>query len=282
MKKTIIGNPMAFSENEDYLSVAELYHENSKLHKSIPDPALTRQFSFFERQAMSAAYKRYPSSPHITLPDPLDVVDVAFDTVIRRRRSIRSFSHQPVTLRQVSKLLHQSYGITASVNTADGTIQNLRAAPSAGGLYPAELYIWPRNVTGLEPALYHYDVIGHSLEQIRTGDLGLAIKEVCCDTPFVLKAAVTIFISGVLDRTCRKYGDRGYRYVLLDIGHLAQNLYLSSTAQGLAVVTACSFYDEPSNALLGLDGLSESVLYVAFIGSNVGADHFTFSSDSSD
>ena len=79
-------------------------------------------------------------------------------------------------------------------------------------------------------------------------------------------AAMVVLISGVVERTRRKYGDRGYRYVLLDIGHLGENLYLACTALGLAMVTTCGFYDDEAADLLGIDGCDEAVFYVAFIG----------------
>ena len=80
------------------------------------------------------------------------------------------------------------------------------------------------------------------------------------------QAAATVFITGVFERTKRKYGERGYRYVLLDIGHLGQNLCLAATAAGLAMMTTCGFFDDDVNRLLGVDGLDEAVVYVAFLG----------------
>ena len=98
------------------------------------------------------------------------------------------------------------------------------------------------------------------------GDPTKSLYQACCYQQYVHQAAVVVLISGVFQRTKRKYGERGYRYVLLDVGHLGQNIYLACTALGLAVMTTCGFFDEPANELLRLDGIDESMLYVAFIG----------------
>ena len=84
------------------------------------------------------------------------------------------------------------------------------------------------------------------------------------------QASITVLISGVVERTKLKYGERGYRYALLDIGHLGQNIYLSSTCLDLAIMTTCGFYDDEANKLLRLDGVNETAMYVAFIGKGSG------------
>jgi SagB-type dehydrogenase family enzyme len=147
-----------------------------------------------------------------------------------------------------------------------GSVQPLRAAPSAGALYPGEIYLGVRAVDGLGAGIYHYEVPDHSLARLDSGDPGDRLARVCCGQEYARQAAVVVLISAVLQRTTRKYGDRGYRYVLLDIGHLAQNLCLICSALGLSIVTTCGFYDEEAAELLGIDGRDESVMYVAFIG----------------
>ena len=106
----------------------------------------------------------------------------------------------------------------------------------------------------------------HELELLIPGDPTDKVFEVCCGQEHARQASVVILISGVLTRTKLKYGERGYRYVLLDIGHLGQNLYLSCTAMELAVMTTCGFFDDEANKLLRIDGVDETVMYVAFIG----------------
>jgi len=90
--------------------------------------------------------------------------------------------------------------------------------------------------------------------------------EVCCRQEFVRQASIVVLISAVLERTKLKYGERGYRYALLDIGHLGQNIYLSCTSLELAIMTTCGFFDDEVNKLLRIDGVDETAMYVAFIG----------------
>jgi SagB-type dehydrogenase family enzyme len=123
-----------------------------------------------------------------------------------------------------------------------------------------------RAVRGLEAGVFHYEVPEASLALLRRGDPTDRLHEACCGQEYARQAAIVVLISAVIERTKRKYGDRGYRYVLLDIGHLSQNLYLACTTLGLAIVTTCGFFDDEAADLLGIDGCDEAVFYVAFIG----------------
>jgi SagB-type dehydrogenase family enzyme len=191
---------------------------------------------------------------------------MAFDEVVRTRRTIRTFDERLMTFSELGALLDLTNGITGVELVPGGGEIALRAAPSAGALYPIELYLAVRRVDGLAAGLYHYEPHSLSLALLRSGDPTESVAKVCCGSPLAEAASVTVFFSGVFDRTLRKYGDRGYRYVLLDAGHVAQNLCLAATSKALAVTTTCGFFDDQANELLGLGGLDESVLYVAFVG----------------
>jgi SagB-type dehydrogenase family enzyme len=128
------------------------------------------------------------------------------------------------------------------------------------------MYLGVRAVEGLDGGLYHYEVPDASLALLAPGDHSTRLYQVCSHQEHARRAAMVVLITGVVERTKRKYGDRGYRYVLLDIGHLGENLYLACAALGLAVVTTCGFYDDEAADLLGIDGCDEAVFYVAFIG----------------
>lgn len=119
---------------------------------------------------------------------------------------------------------------------------------------------------GLDAGIYHYNVPHHKLELINSGDHSQKLFKVCLKQPQAKEAGVVFLISAVLNRTKHKYGERGYRYILLDIGHLGQNLYLACSALGLAVMTTCGFFDDEANKLLNLEGHQETVMYVCFIG----------------
>jgi SagB-type dehydrogenase family enzyme len=252
-------------------SLAELFHENTKLHAT-PGSSLALTpppgFKPDELRAMARAYKRYRRHPQIALPDVanLPASDAAFDAVVAKRRSGRRFADADIALPELAKILHQSYGVTGSASLPGGDRQFFRPVPSGGALYPAEVYLGVRGVSGLEPGLYHYNVPDHSLELLTPGDPTDKLFNVCCWQEHPREAAVTIFLAGVMQRTKRKYGERGYRYVLLEVGHLAQNLCLASTALGLSVFTSCGFFDDAANDLFRLDGVDETVLYVAYLG----------------
>ncbi len=256
-------------ESSAAVSVSELFHENTKLQPSLPaDMIAAGSYTDAEIQAMSRGFKQYKLFPQIPLPsrEEWSPVKRSYDDVIESRRSVREFSDCEMKLEDLSRVLHQSYGITGEIRRPeDGTLP-LRAAPSGGALYPAEIYLGIRNVSGLQPGIYHYNVPDHALELLISGDPASSLFEICCGQKYVRQAAATVLISGVLQRTKRKYGERGYRYVLLDIGHLGQNIYLACTALDLAVMTTCGFYDDRANQLLSLDGIQETMMYVAFLG----------------
>lgn len=250
-------------------SLSELYHENTKL-RPLPGAGMVvpGHYTTDELQAMARAYKRYRLHTQVPLPAPRELPpnSVTFDDVVAARRSVRSFADADLELDELAKILHQSSGITGGVRIPGGGVHHFRAAPSAGALYPAEIYLGIRRVAGLVPGIYHYEVPEHGLAMLSADDPTERLYEVCCRQAYAREAAVVVLIAGVMPRTKRKYRERGYRYILLDVGHLTQNLYLACTALGLAVTTTGGFFDDVANELLHLDGVDETVLYVAFIG----------------
>ena len=269
----IIKPVIAFGPNKEptTVSLSEIYHENTKLH---PMMALGSEMIPLENYsrpqilAMSKAYKQYPKAKRIKLPKIEDLPSnkISFDQVVSSRRSRREFSDAELNIDDFSKILYQSYGITGEKSLADGEIQYFRAVPSGGALYPAEIYLGIRKVVDIEPGFYHYNVLNHELELMTPGDPSDSLYNICCHQEYARQASVVILISGVLQRTKRKYGERGYRYVLLDVGHLGQNIYLACTALDLEVMTTCGFFDDEANRVLQIDGVDETMLYVAFIG----------------
>jgi len=260
-------HPLDLSTESLGESLSELYHENSKL-RPLPGAAPPSSYTLAELHAMARAHKRYRLHPQVSLPTVQDLPGngVAFDEVVAARRTRRGFADADLGLGEVAKVLHQSYGITGELRVAGGGVLRLRAAPSAGALYPAEIYLGVRRVAGLAPGIYHYEVPKHALALLQAGDPTEQLCDVCCWLDQVREAAVVLLIAGVMQRAKRKYGERGYRYVLLDVGHLAQNLCLAGTALGLAVMTTCAFFDDAANQLLRLDGVDDTVLYVALLG----------------
>lgn len=206
-------------------------------------------------------YKRYPYAPRISLPPPQPPDKASLWDCISQRRSVRKFSSQPLSLEILSLLLWASQGITSREFGLE-----LRAAPSAGALYPIETYLSVHRVNDLEPGIYHYDVAAHALEKIKRGDFCQAIARASLDQSFIAEAAVVFMWTALFARASWKYRQRAYRYIYLDAGHIAENLALAAVACKLGSCQIGAFYDEEINALLGIDGREESIIYLTVVG----------------
>lgn len=193
----------------------------------------------------------------VGLPAPRKEGPVSLEEAVQSRRSIREFSGEPLTLEEVGQLLWAAQGITSA--------QGARAAPSAGGTYPLELYLAAGDIAGLEPGVYHYRPAGHGLVAVSAGDVRARLVEASLDQAWVGEAAADFIIAAVYERTKERYGERGVRYVHLEAGHAAQNLCLQATALGLGAVTVGAFTDEDVWAVLGM-AEEETPLYVIPVG----------------
>jgi SagB-type dehydrogenase family enzyme len=142
----------------------------------------------------------------------------------------------------------------------------LRSAPSAGALYPFEIYVIVNNVSGLKRGIYHYQVLTHSLELIKLGDYRSKITNCCLNQDMAGKSGVTFVLTAIFERVTFKYDERGYRYVYIEAGHISQNIYLQATSLGLGSVVIGAFYDDKINKLLKIDGKKEAAIYVHAVG----------------
>jgi SagB-type dehydrogenase family enzyme len=205
-------------------------------------------------------FKRYPGAPRVALPEPARC-DVALFDALALRRSVRAYAPGPLTAAELSALLWAAAGVTAQ-----GGGFAFRTAPSAGGLYPIEHYVVVNDVEGLEQGLYHYDVLGRALELLRPADLRLPIARAALDQRIAALAQVVLVWTAVLERSRWKYGERFLRYVLLDAGHIAENVALAATALGLGTCQIAAIYDEEAADLLGVDPDEEPVVYMSTAG----------------
>lgn len=246
---------------------AELFHEASKIYPSFA----ARQArgvrlleSSRELQASAArAVKRHRHLPAVELP-AASFPEIAFELVLRARRSARTFAAAGLRLDELAALLYAAYGVTDSGGAP--ALPPLRAVPSGGALYPLELYCVASAVAGLEPGLYHYDPLGHSLEVLQPGDVRRALVPAMVFPELVESCPALFLVGSLFWRSRFKYGLRGYRFVLLEAGHLAQNLLLACAALRLAAVPLGGFYDRRVDELLGFDGVNESTLYAICVG----------------
>lgn len=193
----------------------------------------------------------------IDLPDPRFESEVSLEEAILRRRSTREFSNKPVTIEEVSQLLWAAQGITSE--------RGYRAAPSAGALYPLEVYVVVGYVDDLSLGVYWYRPSEHALVKVTGGDVVRGLTEAALMQQSVREAAVNLVITAVYSGTTQKYGDRGVRYVHLEAGHTAQNICLQATALDLGAVTVGSFSDDGVRWTLKLPE-EEQPLYIIPVG----------------
>ena len=178
-------------------------------------------------------------APAIALPTPRARGTLTLEETLARRRSVREFADTSLTLAELGQLLWAAQGITSSAGQ--------RTAPSAGALYPLELYTVTRN------AVYRYEPAAHQLIVHAPGDLRRALYEVALQQDSILRAPTTIVIAAVYARTAKKYGEeRAPRYVALEAGHAAQNVLLQAVALDLGAVTMGAFEDERVKQVLAL------------------------------
>jgi SagB-type dehydrogenase family enzyme len=245
---------------------AEAYHEASKLYPSM----VARQVSGSIRLAASPelqisarrAVKRHVNRPALLLPPRIES-EARFTDVLRARRSERTFGAEPITLAELATVLDAGYGVTA----AGADEQALRTVPSGGALYPLELYAVVARVEGVEAGLYHFDPMCRALEALRPGSSLLEALVAASVYPEIVESsAVTLLVTGMFWRSRFKYGLRGYRFALLEAGHLAQNALLACSALELAATPLGGFYDRAVDELLWIDGVNESILYLVCLG----------------
>lgn len=214
-------------------------------------------------------YKEYPRLPKIILPDSLPL-SKSLQEVLRKRHSAREYDpNQEITLEELTTLIAYSAGIKPSKEPSPlKTDKNIlrRHYPSGGALYPLELYLACQRVCGIPPGIYHYNVNIHSLECLSDDSEEIHKIKEGLYYPWSYDSAVMFFITSVWDRNFKKYHDRGYRIVLLEAGHLAQNISLCASALDLKCCNSVGFSNIKINKVLDIETEVEDTLYLALIG----------------
>jgi len=210
----------------------------------------------------SVHLKEYPRLPHIKLIAPMPHLDVSLPAAIERRRSATAgFSRANLSPVELSTLLRWSCGMRSGGGISDFR----RVYPSAGARYPLEVYPIVLRCSGIPPGLYHYAPTKHSLVCLLGKDLTQLLVSATSDERIV-SAGLVIVLTGVFGRTTEKYGARGLRYVLIEVGHVAQNLALVATALGLASYSIGGFVDEEIDGLLDTQNELEDPLCLFAVG----------------
>jgi SagB-type dehydrogenase family enzyme len=206
-------------------------------------------------------YKEYPQAEKIELPAFEPARAMSLDQTLKQRKSIRDYQDKPISEGQLAYLLWASTGIQ---RVEDG--YEFRTAPSAGALYPIETYVIVNKVKSLEPGVYHYAIQSHQLEQLQQRDLRRQIAAAALGQVMCATAAAVFIWSAVFERCKWKYGQRAYRYIYLDAGHIAENLALAAVSLNLGTCEIGALYDDHVNAIIGIDGIEESTICMATVG----------------
>ena len=242
----------------------ETKYEPSRIprHRLLWDakPALYKEYPEAQKiELVSFDHRRFASTSSSCKSEAAG--SMSLGRTLRQRKSIREFQAKPISKGQLSYLLWASTGIQ---RIEDG--YEFRTAPSAGALYPIETYVIANDVRELEAGVYHYSVRTHQLEQLKLAELrqeiaGAALGQGMCGT------AAAVFVWSAVFKRCKwKYGQRAYRYIYLDAGHVAENLALAAVSLNIGSCEIGALYDDQVNAILGVDGIEESVICMAVVG----------------
>jgi SagB-type dehydrogenase family enzyme len=242
--------------------------ESSKLglHDEFPsqEAIVERMLTLTE----SLSYDGYPATP---LPPP-EHIEATFSQVVASRVSARFMEPRQLSMPELAALLHHAYGITRT-NEGTGFVRPFRSAPSGGGLYPLEIYFYGKHIEGLPRGLYHYSPAKNQVRLLSEGDQTQRIADalVQFQAQVAYDASVIFFLTALFERSTFKYGTRGYRFILLEAGHVAQNINLVAAGLGLGSLNIGGYYDRVIDKILGIDGVSHSTIYMVAVSQSIEA-----------
>jgi SagB-type dehydrogenase family enzyme len=228
---------------------------------SIPASIVFLMAAFVGVTAMSSSVNgedKTAQAATIKLPAPRLTSSTSVEEAISKRRSVRQYKDSALSLSELSQLLWAAQGIT-------DTARGLRTAPSAGALYPLEVYAVVGNVTGLAPGIYKYKCKTHELETVSLGDSREDLAAAALGQGAITQAAVDIVWTAVYERCAKKYQERAELYVPIEVGHSAENVFLQATALSLGAVVMGAFYEDKVQAVLK-SPKDERALYIMPIG----------------
>lgn len=206
----------------------------------------------------SGRTKPYRGRKRIALPEPKNPASRPLADVIRDFRPAEGFAEGAISLPDLSRLLFFTNGVTKP--------PTLRAAPSAGALYAGEIYVLAERVTDLKPGVYYYSPQEHALVAVRRSSAASSIRRAVERPGQVAGAPVVVLLTNVFGRYGWRYANRGYRYAMIDTGHIGENLRLAARSAGLSSTPLLRFHDQSLNLLLGIDGRQEAVCAMHAIG----------------
>ncbi len=255
MKKVSIKK--LIEEIEGKLSLSDKFHEitnNRRLDKieieNVPESWIKIHFKTYPRFDKVLLSPKIPVNSHLS-------------NILIKRRSVRQFNGRSISKKELSYILFNSSGLINLGKTLDNS---RRPYPSAGARYPLEVYPLIQNCNAIKKGLYHYNVKENCLELLLEKDLSKWLIKTTGGEKWITNTAIVFIITGVLDRTRIKYKDRGYRYILIEAGHLGQNISLLATELGLGSCALGGYIDNEVNKLLDIQFQKETTLYLIAVG----------------
>lgn len=240
----------------------ELFHENSKVSRYTQTPSKEEVRSRMRKFHESLPFEGYP---RVDLSHSFASLSLPLEQAITTRTSARNFSPRELTLEHIATLFFYAYGVTRK-NTDTPFPRPFRVVPSGGALYPLELFFHTASLKGHSSGLYHYNAAEHCVRHFHEGDDTQRISSALVQPELAQGASLIIFLTAIFERSTFKYGERGYRFILLEAGHVAQNLNLVANALGLGCVNIGGYRDREIDDYLELDGLTHSTIYMIAIG----------------
>jgi SagB-type dehydrogenase family enzyme len=239
---------------EDGHTLPLLYHLNSEPWMNL---------EAYAQHSYEVEFRQEEGIP-LALPEP--AYDTPLMRTLRERKSCRAFVSREMPNAVLSTLLNGAYGLSRLNQLASGLRFHSRPVPSAGGLYPLELYVMTERVVGVDDGIHHFELATNTLRYLQARPDHSKLVEVFLSQYFLEHTNALVMISAVFPRTLRKYGARGYRYVLFEAGHVAQTLCLVAGELGLGSLCVGGFWDARLNRLLRFDGTTQAVVYCVGIG----------------
>ena len=245
---------------DDATSLSQLFHLNSEPWLNEAAYRSTPYHHEFWTFADAARTALPPSAPG------------AVRSLASSRSSARAFAPGPLPLTLLAEVVRAAYGIIGLSPMDGGGVFLRRTVPSAGGMYPLELVLMLRRVPGVADGTYHFDPRGEELERISADDWTIAAPGMFYTWPFIEDANCILCLCADFARSQKKYGPRGYRYILLEAGHVAQNLCLAAEEAGLATLCMGGFRDHLLNRALGLKAPGQGAVYAVALGAGARGD----------
>jgi SagB-type dehydrogenase family enzyme len=209
--------------------------------------------------------KCYAGKERFPLPEPV-VVSADFSDILLQRRSRREYNGESISLGQLSCLLKYACGVTGSAAGYGYARLPFRTFPSSGGLQSCESYLFVNAVEGVPAGVYHHQPVDHALELLVSGSHARKLRAIAFDQPFLETASVVFALAGYYERLRWKYHERAYRYMCVDAGFVAENIYLTAEALGLGACAISGFADGSIEEILRIDGKNEMALLLLAVG----------------